>query len=428
MQQRLTGPRTRGGNWSATVIPQDLRMATTMGMQLKAARERSDTEESSSSSPTVPEENTPGHEAEAMQSEALDLPVAESGSTSSDSTSSSENSEKSGSSSPAVPKAETREQQPEKQPEEFDLLPAESGSTSSENTTLSDSDRNALLAIVRMIFGDNYTAAFDDKWIHTPVWLDFEPTTCPTVSAPPARMFLLLETEMYRHYGDSPMVHSCLQQLLRQDIGIWAVSALQMNNYRLVAVPTQSDPTDSQTLYHEKMRIPMPVSPDYKYVLWPRLNIHFVPTKFCRWIALMDAKTKRGYFKVLRQNKVKDIVQIDRRQGIQDATLRNPISRALIGDLDWESDLVREYVRSLFNATNDSKSLEAFIFLLTRQSVEAAAETSWLNILADHNMQKDKSKTFLSAAVLNWNTTCLPDDVIQQFREYAKLYLIRFAR
>jgi hypothetical protein len=173
MQQRLTGPRTRGGNWSATVIPQDLRMATTMGMQLKAARERSDTEESSSSSPTVPEENTPGHEVEAMQPEALDLPVAESGSTSSDSTSSSENSEKSGSSSPAVPKAETREQQPEKQPEEFDLLPAESGSTSSENTTLSDSDRNALLAIVRMIFGDNYTAAFDDKWIHTPVWLDF---------------------------------------------------------------------------------------------------------------------------------------------------------------------------------------------------------------------------------------------------------------
>jgi hypothetical protein len=398
-------------------------MATAMGMQLKAARERNDTEESSSSSPTVPKENTPEHQSEAMQPEELDLPAAESGSTSS-----SENTEKSNSSSPTVPKEETPEQQPEKQSEAFDLPPAESSSTSSENTTLSDSDRNALLAIVRMIFGDNYTAAFDDKWIHTPVWLDFEPTTCRTVSAPSARMFLLLETEMYRHYGDSPMVHSCLQQLLRQDIGIWAVSALQMNNYRLVAVPTQSDPTDNQALYHEKMRIPMPVSPDYKYVLWPRLNIHFVPTKFGRWIALMDAKTKRGYFRVFRQTKVKDIVQIDRRQGIQDATLRNPISRALIGDLDWESDLVREYVRSLFNATNDSKSLEAFIFLLTRPSVEAAAETGWLNILADHNMQKDKSKSFLSVAVLNWNTTCLPDDVIQQFREYAKLYLVRFAR
>jgi len=134
--------------------------------------------------------------------------------------------------------------------------------------------------------------------------MDLEPPSFPTPPAPPARMFLLLEAEMYRFYGSSRMAYSSLQQLLRQDIGIWAVSALRMNNYRFVAVPTQSDPTDSQTMADKHMRIPMPVSPDDKYVLWPGLNIHFVPTKYRRWIALMGAKIKRGYFKVLPENKV----------------------------------------------------------------------------------------------------------------------------
>ena len=139
----------------------------------------------------------------------------------------------------------------------------------------------------------------------------------------------------------------------------------------------------------------------------------------------MDAKIKRGYFKVLPENNVKEIVQIDPREGIQDATLRNPISRALIGDIDWESDLVRAYILNLFNAANNnSKSLEAFLVLLLQPSVEVAAQTSWLSIFTDHIRQKDKSKSFLSVAVLNGNTTCIPDDVIQQFREYAKVFLI----
>lgn len=279
--------------------------------------------------------------------------------------------------------------------------------------------------IVHIIFIDNYTTAFEVNKILLPAWMDLEPSSFPTLPAPPARMFLLLEAEMYRFYGSSRMAYSCLQQLLRQDIGIWAVSALRMNNYRLVAVPTQSDPTDSQTMADKQMRIPMPVSPDDKYVLWPGLNIHFVPTKYRRWIALMGAKIKRGYFKVLPENKVKDIVQIDPREGIQDVAIKNPISRALSGDLDWESDLVRAYIRNLFNAANnDSKSLEAFIALLLRPSVEVAAQTSWLSIVTDHIRRKDKSKSFLSVAVLNGNTTCLPDLVIGQFREYAKVFLI----
>ena len=161
----------------------------------------------------------------------------------------------------------------------------------------------------------------------------------------------------------------------------------------------------------------MPVSPVDKYVLWQGLNIHFVPAKFCGWSALMEAKTRGGYFGVLPDNKVKGDLWIHQRQGTnQDAPLRNPISRALIGDLDWESDLVREYIRALFHAANnDPKSMEAFTFLLLQPSVDVAAESSWLNVLTDHIMQDDKEKTFLSVAVLNGNTTCLPDEVIQQF-------------
>jgi hypothetical protein len=57
--------------------------------------------------------------------------------------------------------------------------------------------------------------------------------------------------------------------------------------------------------------------------------------------------------------------------------------------------------------------------------VEVAAQISWLNVLTDHHIrQKDKTKSFLSVAVLNGNMTCLPDDTIQQFREYAKVFLI----
>jgi len=61
----------------------------------------------------------------------------------------------------------------------------------------------------------------------------------------------------------------------------------------------------------------MPVFPNDKYVLWPGLNIHFVPTKLCHWIALNDASIKRGYSKALPKNKVMAIVQIDLHEGIQ---------------------------------------------------------------------------------------------------------------
>jgi hypothetical protein len=289
-----------------------------------------------------------------------------------------------------------------------------------------DSERNALLEIVRIFFTDDYSTAFDVNKILLPAWMDFEPSSLPTLPALPVRMFLLLETEMYRYYGISHMVDSCLQQLLRQDIGIWAVSSLRMNNYRLVALPTQSDPTYGSTLVREQIRIPMPVSPLDRYVLWPGLNIHFVPGEFCRWSALTEAKIRGGYFGVLPDNKVKDNVRIHQRQRTnQDAHLRNPISQALIGDIDWENDLVREYIRCLFHAANnDSKSMEAFTVWLLQPSVDVAAETSWLNVLTDHIMQDDKEKSFLSVAVLSGNTTCLPDEVIQQFREYATVFLI----
>ena len=99
----------------------------------------------------------------------------------------------------------------------------------------------------------------------------------------------------------------------------------------------------------------------------------------------MDAKIKPGYFKVLRGHKVKDIVRVDPRVMIQDAALKNPISQSLLGDLGWESDLVQAYIRNLFNAANNhSKSLEAFIALLLRPSVEVAAQNSWLSIVTDH--------------------------------------------
>jgi len=181
---------------------------------------------------------------------------------------------------------------------------------------------------------DDYSTAFDVNQIVFPSWMDFQRSSFPTIPAPPARMFLLLEAEMYRYYGSLRMAYSCLQQLLRQDIGIWAVSALRANNYRLVAVPTQSDPTDCQTLASKQLWTPLPILPDNQYVLWPGLNILFVPTKFRRWITLMDAKSKHGYFQDLPGNSVKDVVRVDPRVGIQNAALRNPISQALLGDLD----------------------------------------------------------------------------------------------
>jgi len=110
---------------------------------------------------------------------------------------------------------------------------------------------------------------------------------------------------------------------------------------------------------------------------------------------------------------------------IQNAALKNPISRALLGHLGWESDLVQVYIRNLFNAANNhSNCLEAFIALLLWLSVEVAAQNSWLSIVTDHIRQKDKSISFLSAAVQNGNRTYLPDDVIPQFREYSMVFLL----
>jgi len=69
MQQCLSGPRTRGGNLSATVIPQHLRKATAKGVPLGAAQEKSDSGSSSSSSATELGETTPEPQPEALSEE-----------------------------------------------------------------------------------------------------------------------------------------------------------------------------------------------------------------------------------------------------------------------------------------------------------------------------------------------------------------------
>ena len=207
MQQRLSGPRTRGGNWSATVIPQDLRKATAKGVHLGAAQEKSDSGSSSSSSATRPRAMTPE-----LRPEALDIPAAElSTPLSSDSSLSSVSSLSSSSPPPPPPPAPSLPPPPPPPPPSSSssssssspslgslssLSSLDSSKLSSHSTLLSDSERNALLEIVRIIFTDDYSTAFDVNKILIPAWMDFEASSFPTLPTLPVRMFLLLGTEM----------------------------------------------------------------------------------------------------------------------------------------------------------------------------------------------------------------------------------------
>ena len=55
------------------------------------------------------------------------------------------------------------------------LSSLDSSKLSSHSTLLSDLERNALLEIVRIIFMDDYSTAFDVNKILIPAWMDFEP-------------------------------------------------------------------------------------------------------------------------------------------------------------------------------------------------------------------------------------------------------------
>jgi len=100
---------------------------------------------------------------------------------------------------------------------------------------LTQGEREALQRIATKIFGASVFTA----QVHTIRWLDT--TVNGSGGDPPVSFLVALKMHTFRSQHRLP-TYTVLQQLLQQDLGLWALAALALDDYRLLAVAVPSTP------------------------------------------------------------------------------------------------------------------------------------------------------------------------------------------
>jgi len=454
MKQRISGHRTRGGNWTPMVKPQDLHMAseqcTSQAVQQNQYDSEADTDETDSDSDEDRDEET-------------DCPMTDVTEQLQDSPS----------------RTECSERQPYSTPGCWDYIPSESiwipvdsvvdeaRETSFNCTQLVDStdvpsalqsvpssvrlsistsippsadliqstyssdppcerpglgldEKRALRRIATMAFGSSVLNQKEGGWINLP-WMNG--TLDGSSETPSVAAMVVLEMHMYTQ---RPMIHTVFQQLLRQDLGVWALSALRMDNYKLIAAPVQSEKglccrwSDSGSVG----RIQLPEYQQDGGICWPGANIHFVSSihgSGATWQNLLKGNKTGGYFDVSVDGKLAKRIRYAAK-GVQMLSLMNPIAKALVGNASWEDKEVKGFVSGLFRATENDEDLKYHIDMYTLRTATMAFESSWLSVVTDHHRQENQAESYLSVAVLNNDVTCIPEDEVQTIRKFARRY------
>lgn len=287
-------------------------------------------------------------------------------------------------------------------------------SPSSPTTGLTVEEREALQRIAMKIFG---ASVFTTK-VHTIPWLD---SALACFSGNPSfSSMIALEMHTFRSQ-QRPLTHTVLQQLLRQDLGLWVLAALALDDYRLLAVAVPCN-LDLCCSWKDKGNVVEVCSSDQHtgQYFWLGTNIHFISRSSILWDIVRKApagtyflQTPKG---VLKNKPIRGL------QPIPGVTLLNPISQALVGKADWEDAAVTSFVSKLLEVSADDDALGYQVEMHARSAALLAFEGSWLSVLTVANRKPMNSAADLLEEVLTANETCISDDQVVCIRNLARRY------
>jgi hypothetical protein len=281
---------------------------------------------------------------------------------------------------------------------------------------LTPEEREALQRIAMKTFG----ASVFTTEVHTIRWLDSALAGFP--GDPSVSSLIALEMHTFRSQ-QRPLTHTVLQQLLRQDLGLWALAALALDDYRLlaVAVPCELDLCCNWKDKGTVVQVCGSGQHSAQY-FWLGTNIHFVAGSNGSILWDIVRKVPAGtYFHQTPQGILKN-KPTRGLQPIPEVTLLNPISQALVGKADWEDAVVNSFVSKLFAVSADDDALEYQVDMHARSAVLLAFEGSWLSVLTVSNRKSMNGAADILDEVLAADETCISDDQVVGIRNLARRY------
>jgi hypothetical protein len=285
----------------------------------------------------------------------------------------------------------------------------------SDTQGLTEGEREALQRIATKIFGASVFAT----QVHTIRWLDSAVAGLggdPSVSS-------LIALEMHTFSSQQrPLTYTVLQQLLRQDLGLWALAALALDDYRLIAVAVPSA-LNLCCNWKDKGTAVQVCAPGQHtaHYFWLGTNIHFIARgDSIHWDAVRKAPSGTYFGQTLQ-----GLLKWRPTRGLQPVpgvTQLNPISQALVGKADWEDAAVSGFVSMLFEASTDDDALGYQVEMHARSAALLAFEGSWLSVLAVAHQKSRNGAADLLNEVLAADETCINDDEAAKIRNLARRY------
>jgi hypothetical protein len=184
--------------------------------------------------------------------------------------------------------------------------------------------------------------------------------------------------------------HSVYQQLMCQDIGMWATSALLLGTLELVAVPSRMALEPMDTVKPRTVRKFVQKPPG---IIWTPGDILYLPANS------ISEHTSRG-LKEGKEMLIHMAGQVRTAQAPTNlsnlAVLRNPVSRALRRELPWSDGTVQEYVTVLLDeALAKRTGMSGMILNDERCAIENACLASVLRMY--HNQDSHSELLHLGA-------------------------------
>jgi len=280
---------------------------------------------------------------------------------------------------------------------------------------LTQGEREALQRIATKTFG----ASVFTTQVHTIRWLD--PAVAGLDGDPSVSSLIALEMHTFKSQHRLP-TYTVLQQLLRQDLGLWALAALALDDYRLLAVAVPSTLDLCCNWKEEGTAIQVSASGQHPaHYFWLGTNIHFIARgDGIHWDVVRKApsgtyfgQTPQG---LLKRRPTRGL------QPVPGVTQLNPISQALVGKADWEDAAVSGFVSMLFEVSTDDDALGYQVGMHARSAAILAFEGSWLSVLAVAHQEPKTGVADLLNEVLATGETCINDDEVSKIRKLARRY------
>ena len=198
----------------------------------------------------------------------------------------------------------------------------------------------------------------------------------------------LLTAEVYMYMHHSPvklstgkaipnMVHSVLQQAVRQSLSVWVVSALVYGTTNVIAIPLPgcvSGEMRDGSFQIDKLKLWEATASLANGISHPWSGLHMEPLWYPDGVQSAMASVRvgsawqwTGLHAIQQANSCFGAVQRDDRRFMltkitdhlaSSANLNTPIAQALLGTVSWEHDLVTHYLTTIHNRNSFDRAFQ----------------------------------------------------------------------